>query len=117
VNPGLQIVNLGMDFEITPKLKAITNTNFLWFDETAVLEQFVFQSDIDPQIGTDLSLGLEYRPLLNDNVQLIGGVSMLIPDSGFDDLYGVTNPFTLDNTSESDAPNLYAAFIDVILTY
>ncbi|MEO1995820.1 MAG: HEAT repeat domain-containing protein [Planctomycetaceae bacterium] len=117
VNPGLQIVNLGMDFEITPKLKAITNTNFLWFDETAVLEQFVFQSDIDPQIGTDLSLGLEYRPLLNDNVQLIGGVSMLIPESGFDDLYGVTSSFTLDNTSVSDAPNLYAAFVDVILTY
>jgi len=117
VNPGLQIVNLGMDFEITPKLKAITNTNFLWFDETAVLEQFTFQSDIDPRIGTDLSLGLEYRPLLNDNVQLIGGVSMLIPDSGFDDLYGVTDPFTLENTAESDVPNLYAAFIDVILTY
>jgi len=117
VNPGLQIVNLGMDFEITPKIKAITNANFLWFDQTAVLEQFTFQSDIDPRIGTDLSLGLEYRPLLNDNVQLIGGVSMLIPDSGFDDLYGVTDPFTLDNTAASDVPNLYAAFIDVILTY
>ena len=38
-------------------------------------------------IGVDLSLGLEYRPLLNDNVQIIGGVAGLLPGEGFRDLY------------------------------
>lgn len=117
VNPGLHLVNLGMDFEITPKTTAIGNLNWLWFDETAVLEQFVFQDNIDEEIGIDLSLGIEYRPFLNDNVQIIGGASMLIPGRGFRDLYGVTDPFVTGGAQHSDVDNLYAGFIDVILTY
>jgi hypothetical protein len=39
VNPGLQLYNVGMDFEVTPKLRLVTNANFLWFDTTEVLEQ------------------------------------------------------------------------------
>ena len=46
VNPGLQLVNFGIDADMTPKLRLISNANFLWFDQTEVLEQFVFQSDI-----------------------------------------------------------------------
>lgn len=117
VNPGIQIVNLGMDFEITPKTKAITNLNWLWFDETAVLDQFTFQDNIDRKIGIDLSLGLEYRPLLNDNIQIIAGASMLVPDRGFKDLYGVTDPFTRSNANSTDVDNLYAGFLDLILIY
>ena len=56
VNPGLELVNCGMDFDVTPKLKLISNVNFLWFDSTNVLEQFVFQDKIHRHIGTDLSL-------------------------------------------------------------
>ncbi len=87
VNPGLLLFNFGIDADITPKLKLISNVNFLWFDQTDVLEQFVFQSDIANFIGTDLSMGLEYRPLLNNNIIIVGGVSGLLPGNGFDDLY------------------------------
>src|SRR5262249_10488840 len=31
VNPGLQLVNFGIDFDITPKLRLVTNANLLWF--------------------------------------------------------------------------------------
>ena len=48
VNPGLELVNFGMDFELTPKWRLVSNVNLLWFDNTAVLEQFVFQSDDPP---------------------------------------------------------------------
>jgi hypothetical protein len=108
VNPGLLLLNLGVDFDVTPKLRMINNANLLWFDETDVLEQFVFQGNIDREIGADLSMGVEYRPLLNNNVILIGGVSMLIPGNGFEDIY---SPF------RGDADALGAAFMEMVLTY
>ncbi len=34
-----------------------------------------------------MSTGLEYRPLLNNNVLMIGGMATLISGEGFEDLY------------------------------
>jgi hypothetical protein len=111
VNPGLQLINIGFDADITPKLKSINNVNFLWFDKTAVLQQFVFQGNIDREIGTDISTGLEYRPLLSNNVILLGGVSTLIPANGFKQLY---NGF---GGADSKVNPLLAAFLQVTLQY
>ncbi len=102
VNPGLQLVNFGMDFEITPKLRGITNANYLWFTDTAVLEQFVFQSDVADEIGTDLSVGLEWRPFHSDNVIATGGYAVLLPGRGFDDLFGKLDPFDLAGAQKRD---------------
>ncbi|MEO2015043.1 MAG: hypothetical protein ABGZ53_11805, partial [Fuerstiella sp.] len=117
VNPGLHLLNAGMDFELTPKVKAIANVNFLWFDETNVLERVAFQSNIGHHIGTDLSLGVEYRPLLSDNVLLIGGVSALVPGNGLDDLFGVTRSVTVATAQPGKAETLSALFINMILNY
>src|SRR5262249_45997135 len=68
VNPGLFLLNFGVDADVTPKLRLISNANVLWFDDVAVLRQFVFQQNIDRFIGVDLSLGMEYRPLLSNNI-------------------------------------------------
>ncbi len=108
VNPGLFLFNLGVDADVTPRLKLIGNANLLWFDKTEVLEQFTFQSDIRHFIGSDLSLGVEYRPYHNNNVLLVGGISGLLPGSGFKDLY---NPIA------GNVDGLFASFLDVILTY
>ena len=108
VNPGLELVNCGMDFDVTPKLKLISNVNFLWFDSTNVLEQFVFQDKIHRHIGTDLSLGTEYRPFLNNNCIIDGGIAGLIPGQGFHDLY--------DNI-DGGIPTQIAGFVDLTLTY
>lgn len=108
VNPGLFLVNVGVDFDITPKLRMINNCNFLWFDTTEVLETFIFQERVRRRIGTDLSMGFEYRPFLNNNVIIIGGVSGLIPGSGFDDLYARNNR----------TPNgFFASFLELDFTY
>ena len=80
VNPGLWLVGAGMDFEITPKLRVITNANYLLFDETAVLETFTFQDDIEREIGLDVSVGFEYRPLHQRQHHLRGRVRG--PDPG-----------------------------------
>jgi hypothetical protein len=87
VNPGLYLVNLGVDFDVTPKLKMINNVNELWFDDTASLRTFVFQNRITAHIGTDISTGIEYRPLLSNNAIVKCGVSTLIPGEGFRQLY------------------------------
>ena len=87
VNPGLHLVNFGVDADLTPKLKLIHNTNFLWFDQTEVLETYLFTGNIDNFIGSDLSLGAEYRPYLNNNVLMLGGFSTLIAGDGFKDLF------------------------------
>ena len=87
VNPGLLLPTFGMDFDITPKLKLITNVNILWFDSTNVLEQFLFQGKIDRFIGTDLSMGFDYKPLLSENVVVMIGASTLIPGQGFREIY------------------------------
>ena len=108
VNPGLHLWNFGVDGDITPKLKVISNLNFLWFDQTEVLEQFVFQDGIHPFIGTDFSIGSEYRPLLNNNVIFTSGISALVPGAGFRDLY---DPLV------GRVNTLVGAFAELALTY
>src|SRR5437773_7617348 len=108
VNPGLQLINLGADAEVTQKLRLIGNVNFLWFNQTEVLKTFVFQQDIADHIGTDFSLGAEYRPHLNNNVIIIGGASMLLPGGGFRDLY---NPLV------GRVDVLGAGFVNAVFTY
>ena len=108
VNPGLWLANAGIDFEVTPKFRLINNVNFLWFDQTQVLKTFIFQGTVNNYIGVDLSTGFEYRPLLNNNIILTGGLSMLVPGAGFKDLY--------DNFN-APVDTLLAAFMQMELTY
>jgi hypothetical protein len=108
VNPGLLLANVGVNMDLTPKLRMFNNVNFLWFDETDVLKQFTFQNNIHRHIGTDLSIGAEYRPLLNNNVIMLFGVSGLVPGKGFKDLYS-----NLTGTQGG----LVAAFLELNLAY
>jgi hypothetical protein len=108
VNPGLLLFNLGADFDITPKLKMINNINFLWFESTQVLQQFTFDGGIDTHIGTDISAGFEYRPLLSNNVIMTFGVSTLVPGSGFKALY---------NQARDNLDPLVAAFTQLNLNF
>jgi hypothetical protein len=108
VNPGLFLLNFGFDLELTPKLKLVNNVNFLWFDKTNVLEQFVFQGHIDNFIGADLSSGLIYRPLLSNNIIVTMGVSALLPGLGFQELY---------NSFDTHVKPLTAAFVQMTLAY
>jgi len=87
VNPGILLFNAGFDAKITPKLRSTLNCNWARFDRTEVLEALLFQSRIPHAIGLDTGLGLQYRPLLNDNIVLTGGVGALAPGSGFNAIY------------------------------
>ena len=88
--------------------KRLRRTNLNHRHNIAVLESFVFQDNIPDSIGTDLSLGIESRPLLNNNWIFRAGVSGLLPGDGFQALYG---PIT------GQLPNLFAAFTDLELAF
>lgn len=108
-NPGLLLLNLGFDADITPKLRMIANANYLMFDKTEVLKTFTFQGSVDKRIGLDLSCGFEYRPLHSDNMIMLFGVSALLPDKGFKDLYNQYN--------SNDSETLFASFFEMILQF
>ena len=108
VNPGLQLINFGFDADITPRFRLVNNVNFLWFDKTNSLETFLFQNNIARDIGTDYSVSFEYRPVLNNNVIIIGGLSTLVPGGGFRQLY---------NRQDGKVNPLVAGFLEVALTY
>jgi hypothetical protein len=108
VNPGLILVNFGIDFDLTPKLKMINNVNLLWFDEINVLEQYTFDGHLHHFIGVDPSIGFEYRPWLNNNVIITMGFSGLLPGEGFRDLY---------DRQGKDVDPLGAAFMAVNLNF
>jgi hypothetical protein len=87
VNPGLFLVNLGYDAELTPKLRSVLNVSYLAFTQTEVLELFLNQNNIDAPIGLDYSLGFVYRPFLNNNAIVALAGSALTPLGGFNDIY------------------------------
>lgn len=83
VNPGLFLYNAGLDAELTPKLRTTVNVSFIRFHTTETLRRVLFQDAVAKTIGLDYSLGAQYRPWLNDNVIVTGGVSLFTPGSGF----------------------------------
>lgn len=95
VNPGLYLFNLGADFNLTPKLRAFVNGNYVRFDRTEPLEILLFQHGIRHSIGTDLGAGVEYRPPLSENIVLTGGISSLVPGRGFEEIYNGKTLFSV----------------------
>jgi hypothetical protein len=87
VNPGIFILNAGVDAEVTQTVKAAFNANYLRFHRTEVLEYLLFQPGVRKDIGFDLSLGVVYRPFLINNVTMTFGGSMFLAGKGFRDVY------------------------------
>lgn len=87
VNPGIFIANVGLDADVTQRIKAIFNVNYLRFHRTEPLELVLFQPRIRHDIGFDYSVGVVYRPLLINNIQFTFGASLLQPGKGFRDIF------------------------------
>lgn len=87
VNPGIFIYNAGVDVELTQRIKAIFNANYLRFHRTESLEYVLFQNRIRHDIGFDYSVGVAYRPFLINNVTLTFGASTLQTGRGFRDIF------------------------------
>jgi hypothetical protein len=88
INPGVRLYNAGIDLDLTPKLKLVNNLSFLQFDVTDSINFLRHDGSFQTSIGYDISSGILYRPFLNNNVQLRAGVSTLLVDKGFENLFG-----------------------------
>lgn len=121
VNPGLFLLNVGTDVELTPKVRAALNVNFLRFHHTEALERVLFQPGISHNIGIDYSLGVRWRPFLIDNVVITAGVSVLQAGQGLRDVYTEeTFEFTergLERERGFPYDLLYSAFLAMTLTF
>ncbi len=87
-NPGLRLIGLGADFDLTAQHRVSVNVNELWFDDTTVLEVARNQSPIDRSIGTDASVAWIWRPFMTQNVVVRLSAALLEPGDGLKDLYG-----------------------------
>lgn len=94
-NPGITLLGVGADFDLTPQLRVSFNANQLWFDETASLEVARNQGSVDEDIGQDLSLSLIYRPKTSQNIVLRLSGAVLIPGDGYENLFGDEEPYSI----------------------
>jgi hypothetical protein len=104
-NPGLRLLGVGADFDITPQSRVSGNLNQLWFDDTATVEALRQQSNISRSIGTDASVAWIWRPYFTQNVIFRLSGAALRPGSGFKSLFS------------SDHSLYYSVLANVILTY
>ncbi len=94
-NPGITLLGVGADFDLTPQTRLSFNINQMWFDETNTLEVSRNQSRVRKNIGQDISAALIWRPLATQNIVLRLSGAVLNPGSGFEDLYGDGTPYSI----------------------
>lgn len=94
-NPGLRLLGVGADMDLTPTTRLSFNANHLSFDRTEVIEVLRQQENIDREIGWDLSAALIWRPLAIQNIVARLSVATLVPGSGFEDLYKTESNYSV----------------------
>src|SRR5438105_5234235 len=105
VNPGIFIYNAGVDVEVTQRVKAVFNVNYLRFHRTEPLEYILFQPHIRHEIGWDFSVGVAYRPFLINNITMTFGAATLKPGRGFRDIFTTATTDCSANLREFCTPD------------
>ncbi len=120
VNPGLILLGGGIEMDLTPRLRSFLNLNYLRFAATEPIKTVLLTDKIDEEIGLDLSLGFQYRPILTDNIIISAGFGTLIPGKGYADIYRRnTQPIPGYGTNQSGDPDdfLYSGLLAITFTY
>ncbi|MES2948460.1 MAG: hypothetical protein V4858_07955 [Pseudomonadota bacterium] len=104
VNPGLQLLGIGADMDLTPQVRLLVNLSSISFADTSVLQVLRNQGPVDRHLGTDFSVGLQYRPFSTQNVVLNASVATLEPGRGYRQLF-----------DSGERP--YSALINLLLTF
>jgi hypothetical protein len=121
VNPGVMILGLGSDLDVTPKLKTFVNLNHIWLSQTEPVELALHTNKARSDLGWDTSVGVKYRPLLTDNLVFSAGIGFFFPGGGYRDIYRrsterVPGLGPQDQEGKVDRA-LYNAFMTVSLIY
>ncbi len=121
VNPGVFIYGLGAEADVTPKLRTFLNANYIRLVETDTIKTALLTDKADNEIGLDLSVGFQYRPILTDNIIISTGFGALLPGRGFKDIYKTsTDPVpTFDRADRRGKVDdfLYSGLMAVTFSY
>jgi len=88
-NPGLMLLGVGADFDLTPQFRLSANANHLWFEDTATLQVLRNEGSIPKEIGFDLSAAAIWRPKANQNLVFRLSAATLLAGDGFRNLFTV----------------------------
>ncbi len=121
VNPGVTILGIGTDIDVTPKLKSFINANYIWMNETEPIAVALMTNKARTELGLDLSVGFKYRPLLTENIILSAGIGVFFPGAGYRDIYRrntVHVPGFGPQEEEGEVDHyLYNGFVTLTLIY
>jgi hypothetical protein len=121
VNPGVFIYGVGLEAEITPKLRGFFNANYIQLAEPDPIQTVLLTDKIARDMGYDLSVGFIYRPLLTENIILSTGFGSLIPGRGYRDIFKrSTDPVPgFDSAGKAGRVDsvLYSGLITLTFTY
>jgi hypothetical protein len=106
-NPGLMLLGMGGDFDLTPQFRLSANANHLWFEDTATLQVLRNEGSIPREIGFDLSAAAIWRPKANQNLVLRLSAATLLAGDGFRDLF----------TARGGEQEFVSILANVVLTY
>lgn len=106
-NPGLMLIGMGGDFDLTPQFRVSANANHLWFEDTSTLEVLRNEGSIPKDIGFDLSASAIWRPHANQNIVFRLSAATLLAGDGFRDLF----------TARGGGREFVSILANVVLTY
>lgn len=87
VNPGLLLLGIGADADIAPQWRLIGNVSWLSFMNTSTLEFLRNQGGIARFLGTDISVAVQYRPYMTQNIVFNASVAFLQPGQAYRQLF------------------------------
>jgi hypothetical protein len=106
VNPGLLLVGVGADADLTPQVRVLGNVSKLSFIDTTVLGVLRNQAPPSKDLGVDVSVGTQYRPFMSQNFILNASAAALLPGKGLKQLY-----------EEDKRGPQYSIVVNLLLTY
>ncbi|MEO8384667.1 MAG: hypothetical protein ABI583_05460 [Betaproteobacteria bacterium] len=106
VNPGLTLFGIGADADLMPEVRVLANISKLNFVNTSVLGVLRNQAPPSKDLGIDVSMGIQYRPFMSQNIVLNASAAALLPGKGLKQLY-----------EENKRGPQYSILMNLLLTY
>ena len=106
VNPGLALLGVGADADLTPQVRVLGNISKLNFINTSSLGVLRNQAPPSKDLGIDVSVGGQYRPFMSQNIVLNASAAALLPGRGLKQLY-----------DEGRRGPQYSILVNLLLTY